>query len=457
MKKTLTLLAFASVALWSITASAQTRTSWEMHRGLEQGPFAAPYDDIVKWGYTMPSHGNIAEYGFAAPIAPADDPGWGPAPNGDTIGFSIYSRLCGRVGCRQGGDFTYFQTFVNVPPTVEVTAFTIAFSGMDDGSRVSIINSLYPSGYVIPNSYVYLGGSGTTNLAPYVVSGEVNRVVITQVDDCCSGNNLHSARVVLNGQVVETDPDTDGDGVPDPEDGCPYDAGKIAPGACGCGVADTDSDGDGAADCIDGCDFDAAKLEPGICGCGVADTDSDGDGAADCIDGCPFDAAKLEQGVCGCGVADTDSDGDGTADCIDECPADPAKTDPGACGCFVPDTDTDFDGLADCVDACPLDPDNDMDGDGVCGDIDLCESTVLPEDVPTVTLGTNRWADVDGDGVFDTKAPKGKGPKRSYTIAQTAGCSCSQIIAALDLGEGHKKFGCSISAMDEWTAFVLGL
>src|SRR5205085_11403168 len=30
----------------------------------------------------------------------------------------------------------------------------------------------------------------------------VNRVVITQVDDCCIQNNLRSARVVLNGQPV---------------------------------------------------------------------------------------------------------------------------------------------------------------------------------------------------------------------------------------------------------------
>ncbi|MBL9120312.1 MAG: hypothetical protein JNL80_10415 [Phycisphaerae bacterium] len=45
------------------------------------------------------------------------------------------------------------------------------------------------------------------------------------------------------------EPDTDGDGVPDGEDGCPTDPLKTAPGACGCGVPDTDSDGDGTPDC----------------------------------------------------------------------------------------------------------------------------------------------------------------------------------------------------------------
>jgi len=47
-----------------------------------------------------------------------------------------------------------------------------------------------------------LGGSGTTDLSPVAVAGEINRVVITQVDDCCSSNNLRSAQVLLNEQVV---------------------------------------------------------------------------------------------------------------------------------------------------------------------------------------------------------------------------------------------------------------
>ena len=42
--------------------------------------------------------------------------------------------------------------------------------------------------------------------------------------------------------------------------------------------------------------------------------------------------------------------------------------------------------------------------------------------------------------------------KYSYTIQQTHGCGCAQIIDALGLGNGHTKFGCSISAMDEWIA-----
>jgi len=141
-------------------------------------------------------------------------------------------------------------------------------------------------------------------------------------------------------------------------------------------------------------------------------------------------------------IADDDLDDDGIPDDEDNCVADPN-----------PDqTDADADGKGDLCDVCPYDAEDDADGDGLCGDADACPDTVLPEGVPTMALGINRWADVNGDGVFETVMPKGKGPGRAYTIEDTAGCSCEQIIDALDLGVGHVKYGCSISAMDEWTA-----
>jgi len=96
----------------------------------------------------------------------------------------------------------------------------------------------------------------------------------------------------------------------------------------------------------------------------------------------------------------------------------------------------------------------DEDKDGVSDDLDVCAATTLPEAVPTRELGTNRFADTDGDGVFNTVAPKGKGPGRSYDIHDTAGCSCEQIIEEQSLDEGHTKFGCSIGAMNEWTILV---
>ena len=97
----------------------------------------------------------------------------------------------------------------------------------------------------------------------------------------------------------------------------------------------------------------------------------------------------------------------------------------------------------------------DSDGDGVNDPVDFCPGTAIPEaGVPSNILLVNRWALTDGDFDFDTVDPKGKGPSRSYSTTDTAGCSCEQIIAAQGLGKGHPMFGCSISAMDDWVELV---
>src|SRR5258708_2028425 len=170
-------LGFASV-LWIGTATAQTRTPWQMHGGLEV-TLTNPVG-LAQFAPTcFPSiHGDVCEYDVATIPGPTD-PGWGAAPNGDIIDFSIFpSRVCSApIDCLGYGDFTYFQTFVDIPSNVVVTQFTIAFSGMDDGSRVTIFHSTYPAGFVVPGSYVFLRGSGTTHLSAPVNSGESDRVV----------------------------------------------------------------------------------------------------------------------------------------------------------------------------------------------------------------------------------------------------------------------------------------
>jgi hypothetical protein len=210
MKKTVTTLVAMGVMTLAAHAQAQTRSPWQQHDGLEVTP-ANPLG-LVPFTCAPPQHGAVCEYDVAT-IPGALDGAWGPAPDPDIIGFSLSpSRVCqapGGQSCLVYGDFTYFQTFVDIPANVVVTTFTIDFAGMDDGSRVTIFNSAFPGGFVIPGSYVFLGGSGTTDLSTLVVSGETNRVVVTQVDDCCVENNLHSAVVVLNGEVIDTGCDSD--------------------------------------------------------------------------------------------------------------------------------------------------------------------------------------------------------------------------------------------------------
>ena len=161
-------------------------------------------------------------------------------------------------------------------------------------------------------------------------------------------------------------------------------------------------------------------------------TDSDADGPGDACDACPFDAAN-------------DADGDGVCGDVDNCTA-----------LGNPDqADGDQDGFGDACDPCPLDALDDEDGDGICGDVDACAGTTLPDEVPVLRLGVNRFAIVEADGVFLSTPPPGRGvSKRSYTIDDTAGCSCTQIIAELGLGNGARKFGCPGDAMREWIESV---
>jgi hypothetical protein len=98
----------------------------------------------------------------------------------------------------------------------------------------------------------------------------------------------------------------------------------------------------------------------------------------------------------------------------------------------------------------------DRDGDGVLDNFDVCPGTVIPEGVPTKKLKNKRWALTDGDFLFDTVITgNGKGSNRSYTTADTAGCSCEQIIVAQGIvGKSNLKNGCSSGVMDAWIDLV---
>lgn len=189
-KNLMTAMLALLVVTTSVFADGLTRTPWEMNRGR----------DVIYLDNWLGTHGNSAAYDSAS-IPDVADADWEDAPSAVNIGFSETSIIPSGE-CLWAVDFTYFQTFVTVPTGTTVDTFTIEFSGIDDGGRVTLFNDTYPAGLVIPGSYIYLGDTETANLAAYVAEG-VNRVVVTQMDDCPDGNNLQSAVVVLNGESVD--------------------------------------------------------------------------------------------------------------------------------------------------------------------------------------------------------------------------------------------------------------
>ncbi len=139
----------------------------------------------------------------------------------------------------------------------------------------------------------------------------------------------------------------------------------------------------------------------------MSQTDGDMDGVGDLCDNCSAVANAGQENADGDLAGDacdtcTDTDGDGFGDpgfaanicATDNCPmiSNPAQS------------DTDADGLGDVCDACPDDADNDVDGDGVCGDVDNCpnDPNPLQEDIDTDMIGDACDTDIDGDGLANT-------------------------------------------------------
>lgn len=100
--------------------------------------------------------------------------------------------------------------------------------------------------------------------------------------------------------------DSDGDGILDKIDDCPYVFGLAKFNGC------VDTDGDGIWDSIDECPH--LFGEKNNDGCPTNSKDSDSDGLMDNIDKCPFLKGSAEMGGC------PDSDKDGISDLKDYCP-----------------------------------------------------------------------------------------------------------------------------------------
>ena len=234
--------------------------------------------------------------------------------------------------------------------------------GSDEGYYKT--DTYYISQSVI--NYLNANYEGATVFNLLQLANDVLGGIVTDI----SASSVSSAADAINNgfdecRVERSEPNSDEDSYPDSVDNCIYIPNEDQ----------LDSDGDGIGDVCDECPFDADNDIDGDGVCGDIDNcpstynpnqlDTDGDGIGDVCDECPFDA-------------DNDIDGDGVCGDIDNCPS-----------TYNPNQlDTDGDGIGDVCDECPFDADNDADGDGVCGNLDICP-------------GFDDTIDSDGDGVPD--------------------------------------------------------
>lgn len=218
-----------------------------------------------------------------------------------------------------------------------------------------------------------------------------------------------------------TDRDVDNDGVPDVADAFPQDPTEsVDTDNDGIGNnADLDDDGDSVADAADAFPLDETEtMDTDADGTGNnRDSDDDGDGVEDSRDAFPLDALEsLDTDNDGIGNnRDRDDDGDKVKDRYDLFPLDATES-----------SDSDLDGIGD-----NKDPDDD--NDSIADIIDLCPTTSIPElTVPKTSLRRGRYAltEATREGQFNSTN------RRTYTLQQTRGCSCEQILMAKAGGEG---------------------
>lgn len=213
----LTLAAVLGLAgLSTVLQGTPTALADDPPTGLGRTPWQY-YNPAVVNGISLspaPVHGDVRYYGLAPATPAADSLDWNACgtspvcPDPDIIGRYQPSGSRLSTCLTTQADFTFYQSFVSIPLTTILTEFKVVMETADDGAQVALINSGnggLPQ-VLNPGSYIFLGGAQqTTDLSSVVKLGEVNRVVITQVDDCATGNNLRVARIVLNGTVVPVD------------------------------------------------------------------------------------------------------------------------------------------------------------------------------------------------------------------------------------------------------------
>lgn len=237
------------------------------------------------------------------------------------------------------------------------------------------------------------------------------------------GRLLGDVNIITNtgGRFVFPGNDSDGDGVPDDADNCPFTPNPGQEDLNNDGIGDAcagDRDGDGIPDAFDNCPNVPNPEQQDVDQDGIGDAcdnDNDNDGIPDDRDNCVFVFNPDQRDSDGDGIGDAcegDIDGDGVPDAIDNCPTFPNPSQEDADGDGIGDVcdnDRDGDGIPNLTDNCPdvANPDQaDSDGNGVG---DLCEPGTLALDDESarrmpgdlLTVADIKAGDLNNDGYVD--------------------------------------------------------
>ncbi|MGH1433285.1 MAG: RICIN domain-containing protein [Lewinella sp.] len=97
---------------------------------------------------------------------------------------------------------------IDIPAGTDIEELKVIIGSVDDGARKIIFNSKYPNGLYHDAEDGRLGGVNfTTDFADGAVAGEVNTVIIVQMDDCAVDNRMTGGITVrLNGEELTPEP-----------------------------------------------------------------------------------------------------------------------------------------------------------------------------------------------------------------------------------------------------------
>jgi hypothetical protein len=222
--------------------------------------------------------------------------------------------------------------------------------------------------------------------------------------------------------------DSDGDGIDDSVDNCPFVFNPFQQDFDGDGVGDacdncvfapnpdqTNSDTDALGDACDNCDFTANPDQ----------ADADGDLLGDTCDNCPNFPNSFQE----------DLDADGVGDVCDNCP-------------FLANTnqqDSDGDGVGNACDNCPLSPNpfqQDFDGDNVG---DACDNCVFATNADQLNSDTDALGDACDNCDFVNNPSQSDG---DFDLVGDACDNCPTVPNALQEDGDNDAYGLACDCND---------